>query len=259
MPDARAAASGPTLYERLGIARDADAAAVRAAYRRRARELHPDLVGGGADGAAMAWVNEAWRVLSDPTRRRAYDATLPRPAPRIPTAGPPRPPPGAGGRGPVRRTTVAPRPPAPPRASSPGWRREAWLAGLQLQVRRLGTQAARSAAQTLVVRHPGTARADYEDLVEPIVGQLLVDTAERVRAAREAGAAPFDLANGAALIGLRALADNLVVDARSQGLRPEVLRAAEMVDRMWDTMAHEIPRPLEHALGDNPRAARRLR
>jgi hypothetical protein len=133
------------------------------------------------------------------------------------------------------------------------------LAGLQLQIRRLGSQAARSAAQTLVVRHPGTARSDYEDLVEPIVAQLLLDTAERVREAREAGSAPFDLANGAALVGLRAVADGLVADVRARGPRPELLRAAEMVDRMWDTMAHEIPRPLEHALGDNPRAARRLR
>ena len=51
------------------------------------------------------------------------------------------------------------------------------------------------------------------------------------------------------------------VSTKRCGHRPgkALVDAAEMVDRMWDTMAHEIPRPLEHALGDNPRAARRLR
>lgn len=253
-----------SLYERLGVAQDADLAAVRDAYRRLARQLHPDLAGGRTDGAAMALVNEAWRVLSDPARRLAYDATLPRAATARAASSrssPPRPAPGgAWSRGPLRRTTVPPRAPTPPpRPSSPGWRREAWLAGLQLQIRRLGTQAARSAAQTLVVRHTGAPRSDYEELIEPIVADLLLDTGDRVRQAREAGAAPFDLANGAALIGLRSIAGRLEAESRTTPARPSQVRTAEMVDRMWDTMAHEIPRPLEHALGDNPKATRRVR
>jgi DnaJ domain len=58
------------------VARDADAATIRSAYRRRAREHHPDRVqsaraGAGAD--EMAAINEAYRVLGDPARRAAYD------------------------------------------------------------------------------------------------------------------------------------------------------------------------------------------
>jgi len=47
---------------------------LRAAYRRLARAHHPDAPGG--DARRMARVNEAWRVLSDPASRRAYDQTL---------------------------------------------------------------------------------------------------------------------------------------------------------------------------------------
>jgi curved DNA-binding protein CbpA len=62
-------------YERLGVESDASPAAVRAAYHELARLLHPDTHGGAAN-REMALVNEAWRVLSDPGRRAAYDATL---------------------------------------------------------------------------------------------------------------------------------------------------------------------------------------
>ena len=36
-------------YEELGVPRNADRAAVRAGYRRRAKETHPDANGGSAD------------------------------------------------------------------------------------------------------------------------------------------------------------------------------------------------------------------
>ena len=48
----------------LGVAIDASPEQVRDAYRRRARDVHPDLVRG--DGAAMAALNEAYAVLSGP-------------------------------------------------------------------------------------------------------------------------------------------------------------------------------------------------
>jgi molecular chaperone DnaJ len=54
---------------------DATDAEIRAAYLRLARRAHPDA--GAADGgASMAAVNEAYRVLSRPEARRAYDARL---------------------------------------------------------------------------------------------------------------------------------------------------------------------------------------
>lgn len=64
------------------MAPDASADEIRAAYRRLAREVHPDRgVAGSSD--RMAAVNEAWTVLRDPGRRAVYDASL------RPAAGPP--------------------------------------------------------------------------------------------------------------------------------------------------------------------------
>ncbi|MGB8860710.1 MAG: DnaJ domain-containing protein [Ilumatobacteraceae bacterium] len=64
-----------TLYDTLAVARDASAADIRAAYRRAARASHPDIQG-ETSAARMADVNEAWRVLGDPVRRRDYDLSL---------------------------------------------------------------------------------------------------------------------------------------------------------------------------------------
>lgn len=69
---------------------------IRRAYRARARVLHPDRHGG--DERAMQKLNEAWRVLSDPARRRAYDAGLGGASARRDTGGG-EPGDGAGPRG----------------------------------------------------------------------------------------------------------------------------------------------------------------
>lgn len=60
-----------THYEVLGVAPDAGEATIRAAYKRRARETHPDM---GGDPAEFAAVTAAWEVLSDPDARAGYDA-----------------------------------------------------------------------------------------------------------------------------------------------------------------------------------------
>jgi curved DNA-binding protein CbpA len=76
-----------THYELLGVKPDATATDIRAAYRRRARVLHPDRRR-GTDGA-MSALNDAWHTLSDPQRRASYDASLaPRKAPRQRPAAP---------------------------------------------------------------------------------------------------------------------------------------------------------------------------
>jgi len=63
-----------THYDVLGVSPTASTEEIRAQYRAEARRRHPDLPGGSA--AAMAEVNAAWRVLSDPRRRSAYDRSL---------------------------------------------------------------------------------------------------------------------------------------------------------------------------------------
>ncbi len=60
-------------YETLGVNADADAAAIKQAYRRQARLLHPDVNPGAQAHASMARINEAYEALSDPQRRSAYD------------------------------------------------------------------------------------------------------------------------------------------------------------------------------------------
>ncbi|HVC62256.1 MAG TPA: J domain-containing protein [Acetobacteraceae bacterium] len=59
-------------YERLELGCQAPPEAIHAAYRRKARLLHPDIPGTGNAAAFMA-VKEAYDVLADPLRRGAYD------------------------------------------------------------------------------------------------------------------------------------------------------------------------------------------
>lgn len=59
-------------YEELGVARDADAGAIKAAYRRRAQRAHPDR---GGSSESFALVQKSYEILSDPERRRRFDET----------------------------------------------------------------------------------------------------------------------------------------------------------------------------------------
>ena len=62
------------LYELLGIEREASEAEVRRAYQKRARVLHPHLNPGDPEAAQrFSEVAAAFGVLSDPSRRAAYD------------------------------------------------------------------------------------------------------------------------------------------------------------------------------------------
>lgn len=58
-------------YEVLGVDEDATRQEIRSAYRRRAKECHPDCADVG--GAPFRALQEAYEVLSDPSRRQAYD------------------------------------------------------------------------------------------------------------------------------------------------------------------------------------------
>src|SRR4051812_43288786 len=62
-------------YAALGVPKDADAAAIKKAYRKLARQLHPD-ANPGDEVAERRFkeVGEAYAVLSDPEQRKQYDA-----------------------------------------------------------------------------------------------------------------------------------------------------------------------------------------
>ena len=64
-------------YELLGIPNDCGFAALKKAYYRRARECHPDRFGNSPEKAEeFKLVVEAFVTLSDPEKRRLYDAAL---------------------------------------------------------------------------------------------------------------------------------------------------------------------------------------
>ena len=61
-------------YEVLGVGRDANPGEVKTAFRRLARELHPDVNDHDPEAEEkFKEAAEAYEVLSDPERRRAYD------------------------------------------------------------------------------------------------------------------------------------------------------------------------------------------
>src|SRR4030088_2662161 len=61
-------------YDVLGVSRDADAKAIKSAFRKLARKHHPD-VNPSDPGAEARFkeINEANEVLSDPEKRKQYD------------------------------------------------------------------------------------------------------------------------------------------------------------------------------------------
>ncbi|MFY0405620.1 DnaJ C-terminal domain-containing protein [Solicola sp. PLA-1-18] len=61
-------------YDVLGVSRDADPADVQRAYRRLARQNHPDVNKQTGAEERFKDVAEAYDVLSDPEQRRRYDA-----------------------------------------------------------------------------------------------------------------------------------------------------------------------------------------
>ncbi|HEX6128371.1 MAG TPA: J domain-containing protein [Candidatus Limnocylindria bacterium] len=92
-------------YRVLGVRRDASPVELARAYRQQAKRVHPDLHGPDVS-RQMRDLNRSWQILSDPDRRRAWDASHP-----------PRPPDGhwpAGARRPATPVSAEP-------AVQPAW------------------------------------------------------------------------------------------------------------------------------------------
>ena len=124
-----------THYEVLRVPSDAGPDELRTAYRRRARETHPDAGGSAEDFAAVAL---AWKVLSSPDERAHYDAGLHGgaewgedvevgvPASWFPPSAGPTPYAPAPTAGPVDPFTSPPRPLPPLHVQLQGFPQYAW-------------------------------------------------------------------------------------------------------------------------------------
>lgn len=67
----------PDFYVILGLPRDASQEEIRRAYHEAAQRLHPDKNQAPGETEMFLEVQQAYELLSNPTRRAQYDATLP--------------------------------------------------------------------------------------------------------------------------------------------------------------------------------------
>lgn len=72
------------LYTVLGVGRDATADEIRRAYRRLARQHHPDLTSDPGGPQRFTAVSRAYEILHDPVQRARYDRIVhPSPTPAV--------------------------------------------------------------------------------------------------------------------------------------------------------------------------------
>lgn len=75
-PQDASPAAAMTYYGVLNVKRDADGAAIKAAYRQMAKRWHPDINRDPDATEMFKRIGAAYEVLSDGTKRRRYDAGL---------------------------------------------------------------------------------------------------------------------------------------------------------------------------------------
>jgi DnaJ-class molecular chaperone len=60
-------------YTTLGVSKNATEAEIKTAYRRLARQHHPDVDKSEGSAEKFKEISEAYQILSDPNKRRTYD------------------------------------------------------------------------------------------------------------------------------------------------------------------------------------------
>ncbi len=66
-------------YQTLEVAQQATSDEIKQAYRRLAKQFHPDSLGDRASHDKIVQINAAYEILGDPQRRRLYDLQLEEP------------------------------------------------------------------------------------------------------------------------------------------------------------------------------------
>lgn len=172
-----------THYEVLGVSRDATTAQIRSAFRRMARQHHPD-TSAAASSEKLTAINEAWRVLGDPVLRRSYDNSLSSVS-AYPANEASRP------------ETLDTTPLAPPPESSFPWRFLAGLAAVGIAIALLGVFTYKPSkpakpdnvlqqGSCVVIQDNGDAsEVNCEDSHDGVVEQVLVGDEEQCAAELE--------------------------------------------------------------------------
>jgi len=65
-----------TYYTTLEVSQTASQAEIKQAYRRLAKQLHPDTHSASASHEQIAQLNVAYETLSDPFKRQSYDRQI---------------------------------------------------------------------------------------------------------------------------------------------------------------------------------------
>ena len=65
-----------SLYESLEVSLEASQSEIKAAYRRLAKQYHPDVNPSPVANRLMREINYAYSILGDPAKRAAYDGGI---------------------------------------------------------------------------------------------------------------------------------------------------------------------------------------
>jgi hypothetical protein len=236
-------------YRILGVGREATPGQIARAYRTQAKRYHPDLHGADAD-RKMRDLNRSWEILSDPVRRRDWDARHPVLTTANHWAGAPRPmsqaaPTTAGTWSPWQAPAPAPadtgrvrvgetwprRRPDAPRVPS-GMRDSGWLAAVVAGVLVLALVGLGSVASTnRAFATPGQA-LDAAGL-DPVVEVTLDPT--HVAAVYRAGDGRLGIAT--ARLGPRGW-ESRIVEERAASGDYAVLVATDDSGSAWRTLVY---------------------